>query len=115
MPFDASTYRSTPAPFDEERAFSRVPAVRGPVRQHVLRLPLTPDQEARAAFYRQTGKTPEEEDRASSRMTGFALIGLALGWVLIAWLAFTIGSDALHLILGAMDRGAAEAAERSAY
>lgn len=43
-----------------------------------------------------------------------AILG-ALGWVLIVWLAYTIGVDALEAVREAMRHGAAEAAARRAY
>lgn len=110
MPFDAMRFprhasdNAVPAPLDLEAAFLKVPRVRR----------------------RDVGSTvllrTADLDRMPVALPSWTVWHLAIGcilgavgWVLIAWLAYSIGVDALHAIGEAMRHGAAEAAARGSW
>jgi len=116
----------TPAPFNEASALARIPAVRRPGKADALKLPMPVtdlgrtwparmdehERSTRQEFFRQTGKTPGEADRASGSMAGIVVL---LAIVAVTAGTIMLGYEAYRGVVEARQNYAAEAVAKGRW
>ena len=105
----------TPAPFDESAAFSRIPAVRRPVRERVVLGPWSPDLTWQGRVDQYEERYGEFSDYGREGPLTWA------DWLFLGVIALLCGASVMlfwemaTMLLEAMRNGAAEAVARRAY